>query len=322
MTATTLPNDLDLARDRIIGVTGLAEGDVGALPNASHKAGGGYHCGVQDIINIGKYPTNDYSTRQVRDRVGGNACAAIDVGDNWPRGGRAAWLRFNNWLVEMMVLGDPALAALRGVNFSPDGTACKRYDQNNRAQGIINSTDTVYMHTHLEWWRNTAGTQARVNSVDRIVLIMQAAVLNNKGMITGMSSEWHTGEPNGPFISQGNPGYAGQQRDTAMAFTWEGMNNVQGDVAELKVMVQALTDAHVDVDDEALAQVRAEARAGALEGIRAGVDDIVHGVLAGLPEPQVPAGDGGEPAYSLAQLETAVRAALGQADVHVTFDEE
>lgn len=36
-----------------------------------------------------------------------------------------------------------------------------------------------------------------------------------------MPSEWHTGEPSGPFLTQGNPGYLKQQRDTALAFTWE-----------------------------------------------------------------------------------------------------
>jgi len=35
------------------------------------------------------------------------------------------------------------------------------------------------------------------------------------------TSEWHTGEESGAFLTQGNPGYAKQQRDTALAFTWE-----------------------------------------------------------------------------------------------------
>jgi hypothetical protein len=36
-----------------------------------------------------------------------------------------------------------------------------------------------------------------------------------------MASEWHGGNESGPFLTQGNPGYAKQQRDTALAFCWE-----------------------------------------------------------------------------------------------------
>lgn len=176
MTATVQESLLAEHRRNVLAITGLAGGDVGQLPDASHKSGGGYHCGVQDIINIGKYPDGDYSTRQARDRVGGNTCMAEDVGHNWPHGGRPAWLRFNNALVAAMIARDPALAALREVNFSPDGTACRRYDALHPEQGIIASTDTVYMHTHLGWWRNTAGTPGLAQSLRRIEQLMQAAV--------------------------------------------------------------------------------------------------------------------------------------------------
>jgi len=36
-----------------------------------------------------------------------------------------------------------------------------------------------------------------------------------------MASEWHEGDESGAFLTQGNPGYAGPQRDTALAFSWE-----------------------------------------------------------------------------------------------------
>jgi hypothetical protein len=42
-----------------------------------------------------------------------------------------------------------------------------------------------------------------------------------------MPSEWHTGEPSGPMLTQGNPGYAGHQRDTALAFTWQAAHEAQ-----------------------------------------------------------------------------------------------
>lgn len=176
MTTTIAPAELLDHRKNVIRITGLSGDDVGLLPDPSHKASGGYHCGVQDIINIGRYPDRDYSTRQSRDRIGGNVCSAEDIGDDWPKGGRAAWIRFNNLLVAQMIANDPELAALRAINFTPNGTARKRYDTNNRSAGIINSTDTVYMHTHLEWWRNTSGTALRARSLRQIEKIMQAAI--------------------------------------------------------------------------------------------------------------------------------------------------
>lgn len=176
---TNPPSDLASFRTaEVIPLTGLSGNDVGIAPDPAHLSSGGYHVGCEDIQAIGRWD-RDYSTRQARDRLDGtNASSAMDIGDDWPRGGRPAWLRFNNLLVKQMRAGDPALAALRAVNFSPDGTARKRYDSNNPGQGVIDSTDSVYMHTHLEWWRNTAGLAARARSLLRITLIIDAAIRN------------------------------------------------------------------------------------------------------------------------------------------------
>ena len=156
-------------------ITGLAAMDVGVAPDADHLAGGGYHVGPADIRAIGRWD-KDYSTRQPRDRIGGNNASAFDIGDDWPNGGRAAWLRFNNLLLRQLRDGDPALSALRAINFTPDGSARRRYDTNNRGQGVIASTDTVYMHTHGETWRDQAGTTALDMTFRRIEYIASAAI--------------------------------------------------------------------------------------------------------------------------------------------------
>lgn len=176
---TNVPTDLATFRTGVvIQMTGLSGNDVGIAPDASHLAGGGYHCGCEDIQSISRWNI-DYSTRQARDRLTGtNLASAMDIGDDWPHGGRAAWLRFNNLLVAQLQAADPALTALRAVNFSPDGTARRRYDSFNPTQGVIDSTDSVYMHTHLEWWRDTAGTSARARSLARVGQIIDAAVRN------------------------------------------------------------------------------------------------------------------------------------------------
>lgn len=292
MTATVMPADLEQFRRDFAAVTGLPLSDIGALPDADHKSGGGYHCGCQDIKDISKWgsagsSTADYSVRQSRDRITGNVCSAKDHGLEWRNGGRAAAIRYNNLLVAQMRAGDPELAALRAVNFTPDGVVKRRYDSNSPGAGIISSTDTVLWHTHEEFWRNTANTTIRARTFARMLQIARAAVMNVPlSNVTGgstMDSEWHTGGASGPFITQGNPGYAGQQRDTALAFTYQAATEARGDVAEIKVMLQALTTAHPEISDEDMAQIRDEARAGALDAIRAGTADLVAAIVAALP---------------------------------------
>lgn len=158
-------------------ITGLGVDEMGSAPDERHLAGGGYHVGPDDIRRIGRWLT-DYSTRQVRDRIGGNDASAFDVGDDWPRGGRAAWLRFNGLFLRQLQARDPALAAVRAINFSPDGKLCRRFDTFNRAQGVITSTDSVYMHTHGETWRDQAGTPALDRAFRRIEQMADAAVRN------------------------------------------------------------------------------------------------------------------------------------------------
>lgn len=172
---------LDGARRDFAAITATALSSWGMLPDEDHLDNGGYHCGCQDIIRIGKWATAgssqaDYSVRQERDRVGGNTCMAIDGPPKWGNGGDAAWIRHNNLLQQQLAAGDPELGALRAINYTPDGKVKRRYDTNNRAQGIIPSTDTVLWHTHYEFWRNTAGTDLLRRTVARMALIMRAAI--------------------------------------------------------------------------------------------------------------------------------------------------
>jgi hypothetical protein len=159
-------------------ITGLGADEMGSAPDERHLAGGGYHVGVEDIQGFGRWNT-DYSTRQQRDRLDGtNDSSAFDVGDDWPNGGRPAWLRFNGLFLRQLQARDPALAAVRAINFSPDGTLCRRYDTFNRAQGVIASTDSVYMHTHGETWRDQAGTAALDRAFRRVEQMADAAIRN------------------------------------------------------------------------------------------------------------------------------------------------
>ncbi len=179
MTATTRPADLDAWKGVVRAETGLSAIEVGDLPDPTHKSSGGRHCGVQDIKDIGRYippaagKTTDYSVKQLRDRVGGNATSASDIGDDWPRGGREAWLRFG-WNVAWELQHSPAsLPALCEINWLDDEGRKKRYYVVDGR--VIDSTDSVDIHTHLGFWRDTADTPARAHTFARLRAHLVAA---------------------------------------------------------------------------------------------------------------------------------------------------
>lgn len=61
------------------------------------------------------------------------------------------------------------------------------------------------------------------------------------GGATVMASEWHVGEPNGAGLTQGAEGYAGQQRDTALAFAWKAASDAAAAAATANGKLDALT---------------------------------------------------------------------------------
>lgn len=164
---TTAPADLITLRSFIMSRTGLSAFSVGIVGDTSHAATGGYHEGKTDLINAGVYNT-DYSVRLPRDRAGlTESASAMDIGYAWPHGGTKAWLAFNNALVSLLHAGDPALSAIRAVNYTPDGSRKFRTDR-EADWSVVNSSDTVDVHTHIEWYRDTEATASRQASIDRI----------------------------------------------------------------------------------------------------------------------------------------------------------
>lgn len=173
------PADLLGLRSRLATETGLSASDIGIAADDSHLASGGYHCGGLDLRRINAVGRDDYSIRQARDRkvydsdvaAKRNFASAMDLGDDWPRGGRAAWIRFNNLVRLQLGAKDPALAAIRGMNYTPNGSTKRRFDCLTGRES--SSADTVTWHTHIEWWRDTIGD--REESIDRLVQIAIAA---------------------------------------------------------------------------------------------------------------------------------------------------
>jgi len=173
---TEAPADLVQLQKAILKATGLPAAAVGIKGDKKHADKGvSYHLG-KDQIKRSKHP---YSARLQRDINGlTDAASAIDIGDDWPRGGREAWKRFNNLLVAALRAGDPALVTIRATNFSPDGSERKRADR-QKAFRVEGSDDNVDIHTHIEWYRD-AGVAAGSDDLVEAIL----AKLNSKVGLT------------------------------------------------------------------------------------------------------------------------------------------
>lgn len=165
---TSAPADLLTFHNQVMAETGLTDPSaVGVVGDGAHQRTGGYHEGIDVLEAIGAYhppatshvgsQAEDYSARLLRDRQGLTIHASgVDIGYRWPKGGNKAWLAFNNALVSALHRNDPALACIRAVNYSPDGSAKKRTDRET-GWSVVSSSDSVDIHTHIEFYRNTEG---------------------------------------------------------------------------------------------------------------------------------------------------------------------
>lgn len=178
---TNAPADLLSLRSGVRAVTGMSADDTGIVGDDHHDCG--YHIGRLALIARGCYhpergagdSREDYSVRLQRDREGVTEdSSAFDLGSAWASsaGGRAAWLRFNQALVGELTAGNAALSAIRAVNISTDGTTRHRYDRQN-GFAVQSTNDTVTVHTHFEFYRNTLNRRA--TTIDEIVRLVQWA---------------------------------------------------------------------------------------------------------------------------------------------------
>lgn len=184
---TSAPADLLGLRAGMSSVTGLTNpNNLGIVGDGAHQRTGGYHEGRDVLTANGMFHppatshvgsgTEDYSCRLQRDRTGlTNSASAFDLGNAWPKGGNAAWLRYNNLLAARLRAGDPSLSAIRAINYSPDGNARYRIDRENFWKQE-SSSDTVTVHTHHEFYRDTEGN--RQVTLNALVALAQTAITN------------------------------------------------------------------------------------------------------------------------------------------------
>lgn len=312
---SSAPADLLQFRAGARAVTGLSAEDVGIVGDGAHQRTGGYHEGRDVIVSIGRFHApasanvgsgvEDYSARQARDRTGlTNSSSASDVGSQWPHGGRAAWLRWNNLLYAEMHDRPGNLPALRAVNISLDGRHKQRYDQLHRGDGLIASADSVDTHTHLEFWRDTEGS--RRATLDRIVQLMRAAIGGSTPTTTaaedddmklddGFTIPNYDADPALPAVESTSVKVA---LGVASQRSWQAMRNTR----MLLDLVKAVA-AKVDIDPAELAAIEDAAKTGAAEAFAEQQAGFVTALVAALPQDK----DGN---LSVADVETAIRAVL------------
>ena len=132
-------------------------------------------------------------------------------------------------------------------------------------EGHPSSSDSSHLyHLHVGFWNQYANDFA----------VMQRVFAVITGQELDMASEWHTGDANGSALTQGSAGYAGQQRDTALAFAWQAAHeaNEKADqalaaLAEIKTMIAALAPGNVELTPEQVAQISGAAHDGAASAI-------------------------------------------------------
>jgi hypothetical protein len=285
---TEAPADLVQLQKAILKATGLSANAVGIKGDKKHaEKGVSYHLGKDQI----KRAKNPYSVRLQRDVKGlTNAASAMDIGDDWPRGGREAWKRFNNLLVAALQAGDPALGTIRATNFSPDGSERKRADR-QKAFRVEGSDDNVEIHTHIEWYRDTEGQRAGACTT-RIVELIEQAITGNEqeGFLMALTDAQ---QANIAFTLLNIPNPDGS-RTRVPLHVWAAMTN--------KALDAIANRAGMSVAE--LTAVKTAAAAGAQAGVAAGSDDLVAAILAKLHD---------KVGLTADDVENAVRAALAEA---------
>jgi hypothetical protein len=199
---TVAPNDLLALRSGVMTKTGLSNPvQVGIVGDGAHQRTGGYHEGRDVLVANGMFGpvgslNTDYSVRLQSDHDAcTNSASAMDIGYQWPNGGNAAWLRFNNTLATALRNNDSALFAIRAINYTPDGSTLRRID---RQYGFStqSTSDSVNIHTHIEWYR--ASENNRQACINRLLDLITHAINNTNPFIISEDDN-DMGAIQGPF---------------------------------------------------------------------------------------------------------------------------
>ena len=246
---TVAPADLLALAAYLRRVAGLDAVSVGIVPDARHLKTGGYHCGHRDLDAAGRL-RRDYSWRQRRDKVTSDWASAIDIGA-WPG------LRFfSARLAAACRAADPRTTSIRQVIYSPDGHTVTQFDAAGEQHG---GDDSHLTHTHISFWRDTAGRRGPVLDLAREIIeggdgVSKAEVLD--------------------ALDDAVPWQSTAVRKVALKAKWAPKVSSRALLEYLFARVVLGHEPQVDVDEQAIA-------AAVLAGLSPA--QIATAVLAGLP---------------------------------------
>jgi hypothetical protein len=160
---TNAPADLLTVRRAVMALTGVSDpAEMGIVGDEAHAASGGYHEGRDSLTRAGVVNTDYSVVEYARDRAGlTDSASAFDMALAWSpqAGGRAAAIKATNLLVDDLRGGHPSTGCVRAMNYTPDGTTKRRVDRRN-GFAVTSSSDSVDIHTHFEFFRDTEGQRA------------------------------------------------------------------------------------------------------------------------------------------------------------------
>src|SRR6185369_9407360 len=113
--------------------------------------------------------------------------------------------------------------------FDPNGRGLGHHSMGT--DGHDNPTDTW---TGPTWGHTDCPGPAIVNQKPEIIAIAGGAMGVEEWTASPGANSW--------ALTQGNPGYVGQQRDTALAFAWQAAHDAAQDAAAAKALCQQILD--------------------------------------------------------------------------------
>jgi len=195
----------------------------------------------------------NYSVQLALDKAGdGNTIRAFDITPGvWGSAdNRAKMMQMTRRMRVAAKAHDPRIRTLREFAGTEDGVHVVTIDMQTGADR------TPFDASHLDHGHGSIFTAYAAEDHTGIFEVLTGTAVLSTEEDEPMANTWT--QP----LTQGTPGYAGQQRDTALAFTWQASNEAAQGVSKLL----AAAEADEVRDKAALAAIQALATAGGVDG--------------------------------------------------------
>ena len=162
--------------------------------------------------------------------------------------------------------GVPGTEWIKYINWTESSGECWHTSWESGRKVTTSSTDKGHIHiSGLSTWATRAAIP-----YDPMVRLYGAVEEDDP-----VANTWTQG------LTQGTAGYAGQQRDTALAFAWQSAAEAAQNSAATLELVKVIAG-KVDIDPTELAAITAAAKAGAAAAIAEQADGQARAIVAQL----------------------------------------